>query len=364
MAEEGQFFRPVKDFCQRNVVTCGPDDALVEVVRIMRDKNISSVVVCENTLPSGMITDRDLRNKVVANGVDPSSLSVRSIMHSPLSVIGEDDFLYEALYRMSREKIHRLALVNDKGELSGIITDSDIIRLQSHSPHQLVLDIETAKDFDELKTVYSRIQSLVLHLNGTGAKTRDVVRMIAHLNDQILLRLIALIRRDHFNDLPERFAFVVLGSEGRGEQTLLTDQDNAIIYGDELGPEQIAKIEGFSQLLIDSLVAIGIPPCSGGIMANNKEWRRSLSKWSDQLDRWMQVPSPNHVLSCGTFADIRTIYGDTSFEQELKAQVYRHAQQNKLFLMRMVENPLRFVPPRLPRRRTSLVSASSKPKPA
>ncbi|HNC52958.1 MAG TPA: DUF294 nucleotidyltransferase-like domain-containing protein [Accumulibacter sp.] len=345
MAEEGQFFRPVKDFCQRNVVTCGPDDALVEVVRIMRDKNISSVVVCENTLPSGMITDRDLRNKVVANGVDPSSLSVRSIMHSPLSVIGEDDFLYEALYRMSREKIHRLALVNDKGELSGIITDSDIIRLQSHSPHQLVLDIETAKDFDELKTVYSRIQSLVLHLNGTGAKTRDVVRMIAHLNDQILLRLIALIRRDHFNDLPERFAFVVLGSEGRGEQTLLTDQDNAIIYGDELGPEQIAKIEGFSQLLIDSLVAIGIPPCSGGIMANNKEWRRSLSKWSDQLDRWMQVPSPNHVLSCGTFADIRTIYGDTSFEQELKAQVYRHAQQNKLFLMRMVENTLRFVPP-------------------
>lgn len=345
MAEEGQFFRPVKDFCQRNVVTCGPDDALVDVVRIMRDKNISSVVVCENTLPSGMITDRDLRNKVVANGIDPSSLAVRSIMHSPLSVIGEDDFLYEALYRMSREKIHRLALVDDKGKLSGIITDSDIIRLQSRSPHQLVLDIETAKDFEELKTVYSRIQSLVLHLSGTGAKTRDVVRMIAHLNDQILLRLIALIRREHFYDLPERFAFVVLGSEGRGEQTLLTDQDNAIIYDDELGSEQIAKIEEFSQLLIDSLVAIGIPPCSGGIMANNKEWRRSLSKWSDQLDRWMQVPSPNHVLSCGTFVDIRTIYGDASFEQKLKAQVYKHAQQNKLFLMRMVENTLRFAPP-------------------
>jgi CBS domain-containing protein len=192
---------------------------------------------------------------------------------------------------MSRQRIHRLVVVDGQGKLSGIITDSDIIRLQSHSPHQLVLDIEKARDFEELKTVYARIQSLVLHLSGSGTKTRDVVRMIAHLNDQILLRLIALMRQDRFSDLPERFAFVVLGSEGRGEQTLLTDQDNAIIYGDELGADEIRKIEEFSQVLIDSLIAIGIPPCTGGIMANNKEWRRSLGKWSDQLDRWLQAPT-------------------------------------------------------------------------
>jgi len=345
MAEEGQFFRPVKDFCQRTVVTCGPDDALVDVVRIMRAKNISSVVVCENSLPSGIMTDRDLRNKVVAAGTDPSRLVVRTIMNSPLSVIGEEDLLYEALYRMSRERIHRLAVVDEQGKLSGIITDSDIIRLQAHSPHQLVLDIERTRDFEELKAVYSRIQSLVLHLSGTGTKTRDVVRMIAHLNDQILLRLIALMRQDRFAELPTRFAFVVLGSEGRGEQTLLTDQDNAIVYGDELGSDEIRQIEDFSQVLIDSLVAIGVPPCSGGIMANNKEWRRSLGKWTDQLDRWIQAPTPNHVLSCGTFVDIRTIYGDPSFEQELKAQLYQHVQRDKLFLMRMVENTLRFVPP-------------------
>ena len=345
MAEEGQFFRPVKDFCQRSVVTCGPDEALVDVVRIMREKNISSVVVCENKSPSGIMTDRDLRNKVVAAGADPSTLTVRAIMNSPLSVIGENDLVYEALYRMSREKIHRLALVDGKGKLSGIITVSDILRLQSHSPQQLVLAIENARDFQELKGVYARIQNLVLHLSGTGTNTRDVVRMIAHLNDQILLRLIALMRQDRFSDLPERFAFVVLGSEGRGEQTLLTDQDNAIIYGDQLGPGEIIKIEEFSQVLIDSLIAIGIPPCAGGIMANNKEWRRSLGKWSDQLDPWLQAPSPNHVLSCGTFVDIRTIYGDPSFEEELKTQVYQHVQKDKLFLMRMVENTLRFAPP-------------------
>ncbi|HRD94013.1 MAG TPA: DUF294 nucleotidyltransferase-like domain-containing protein, partial [Accumulibacter sp.] len=345
MAEEGQFFRPVKDFCQRKVVTCGPDDALVDVVRIMREKNISSVIVCENKVPSGMMTDRDLRNKVVASGADPSALVVREIMNRPLSVIGEDDLLYEALYRMSRRKIHRLAVVDGKGRLSGIITDSDIIRLQSHSPQQLVLDIENATDIDEVKTVYERIQGLVLHLSGSGTNTRDMVRMIAHLNDQILLRLIALMRADRFADLPDRFAFVVLGSEGRGEQTLLTDQDNAIVYGDELNADQIDRIEEFSKVLVDSLITIGIPPCPGGIMAKNKEWRRSIGKWHEQLDRWLQTPTPKHVLSCGTFVDIRTIYGDPSFERDLKAHLYQHVQRDKLFLMRMVESTLRFAPP-------------------
>ena len=345
MSEEGQFFRPVKDFCQRSVITCSPDQALVEVVKVMRERNVSSVVVCEDGLPTGIMTDRDLRNKVVACGVDPSALAVRQIMNSPLLVIGENDLLYEALYRMSREKIHRLAVVDGKGKLAGIITDSDIIRSQSRSPHQLILDIERTSNLDELKVVYSRIQSLVLHLSGSGTSTRDMVRMIAHLNDQILLRLIALLRDCRFADLPGRFAFVVLGSEGRGEQTLLTDQDNAIVYGDELGSAEIARIEAFAQELIDSLATIGIPPCSGGIMANNKEWRRSLGKWREQIDRWLRSPTPNHVLSCGTFMDIRTIYGDPSFEHELKTQLYRHVQRDKLFLMRMVENTLRFAPP-------------------
>ncbi len=345
MAEESLFFRPVKDFCQHSVVTCSPDDALVKVAEIMRAKNISSMVVCDNRLPSGIMTDRDLRNKVVAAGADPSTLTVRAVMNSPLSTIGESDPLYEALYRMSRQGIHRLAVVDGKGKLSGIITDSDIIRLQSHSPHQLVLDIERTKSLDEVKSVYTRIQALVLHLSGTGTSTREMVRMIARLNDQILLRLIALLCEERFPDLPERFAFVVLGSEGRGEQTLLTDQDNAIVYGNDLTPGEIARIESFSQELIDALVAIGIPPCPGGIMAKNKEWRRSLSKWQEQLDRWLQAPTPNHVLSCGTFMDIRTIYGDSSFEQDLTAQLYTHVQRDKLFLMRMVENTLRFVPP-------------------
>jgi CBS domain-containing protein len=146
--------------------------------------------------------------------------------------------------------------------------------------------------------------------------------MIANLNDQVLIRLIDLLRQDRYPDLTDDFAFVVMGSEGRGEQTLLTDQDNAIIYADELGAGEISPDRGLLAGADRLLIAIGIPPCPGGIMASNKEWRRSLGKWRDQLDRWLQAPTPKHVLSCGTFVDIRTIYGDPSFEQELKTQVY------------------------------------------
>lgn len=346
MSEENQFFRPVKDFCARNPVTCGPDDNLVGVVGIMRERNISSVIVVENGQPTGIFTDRDLRNKVVAAGICPDQLKVRDVMNAPLSTIAEEELMYQALFRMSRQKIHRLGVVDAGGRLSGIITDTDILRLQAHSPHQLVLDIEKAQHVDDLKALHARIQALVVHLSGTGTAVRDLVRLIAHLNDQIVLRLIALLRAEWFDDIAEdSFAFLVLGSEGRGEQTLATDQDNAIVYADDLSPEQVKRIEEFSVALIDGLIAIGVPACPGGIMARNAEWRRSLADWKKRINSWMMTPTPDAMLACTTFIDLRTVYGTPAFEQELKAQIYAQSAANNLFLMRMVEAGLRFKPP-------------------
>jgi CBS domain-containing protein len=346
MSEDNQFFRPVKDFCHRGVISCSPEDALVGVVGIMREKSISGVVVIEDGQPVGIFTDRDLRNKVVANGIDPKALTVRSVMNSPLTTIGEEDLLYQALSAMSRKKIHRLGVVDASGALTGIITDTDILRLQSHSPHQLVLDIEKAGNIDELKALHSRIQALVLHLSGTAIGIRDLTRLIAHLNDLIVVRLIGLLRAGWFDDIDEgSFAFLVLGSEGRSEQTLATDQDNAIVYADDLNPAQLKRIEEFSVALIDGLISIGVPACKGGIMAKNAEWRRSLSEWKKRVDGWMSTPSPENILACSTFIDLRTAYGAPRFEQELRAQIYAQSDANNLFLLRMVEGGLRFKPP-------------------
>ena len=117
-AENDQYFRPVRDFCQRAVVTCAADAPLLEVVRTMREKAISCVIVVADGMPRAILTDRDLRNKVVAEDRSPATLTVADVMNAPLAVIGEDDVLYEALYRLSRQKIHRLVVVD--GVLAGV----------------------------------------------------------------------------------------------------------------------------------------------------------------------------------------------------------------------------------------------------
>lgn len=345
MSVENQFFLPVRDFCQRRVVTCAPDDIVVDVVGIMREKNISSVVVVKDAAPHGIVTDRDLRNKVVAPGRQPDKLRVAEIMNTPLVTITESDLLYQALYRMSHLGIHRLVVVDAEGRLSGIITDSDILRLQSHSPHQLVLDIERAANLDDLGELHQRIQELVLRLSGGGTPIRDIVRLIAHLNDQVLVRLIGLLRADRYHDLTDRFAFVVMGSEGRSEQTLSTDQDNGIIYDDALDESEIRRIEAFSHDLIDGLITIGVPPCPGGIMARNPTWRRSLGQWREELDRWLGTPSPDNTLRASMFLDVRTLHGDPGFETALKSHIYQRVEANRLFLTRLAQNMLGFPPP-------------------
>lgn len=345
MAEEGVFFLPVKDFCRRQVVTCSPDDRLVAAAATMRELNISSVVVCADGAPIGVVTDRDLRNKVVSRGEDPRSLAVRQVMQAPLITVGEEDFLFEALYRMSRHGIHRVGVVDAEGRLTGIVTDSDILRLQTRSPQQMVREIEEARSLEELKELQARVQNLVVHLAGTGVATRDLVRLISHLNDRILLRLIALLRAERFADLTERFAFVVLGSEGRREQTLTTDQDNAIVYADDLTAAEVQRLEAFSRELIDALIAVGVPECPGGIMARNEAWRRSLAGWTEVLDHWFANATSENILNVSMFSDLRTIYGDLSLEQALKARVAGRLRRDPAFLMRMAGNVLRFAPP-------------------
>ncbi len=184
------------------------------------------------------------------------------------------------------------------------------MRLQTRSPQKLVRDIDQAATLEELKSYHNQIQTLVLHLVGTGVPPRELVRMIALLNDQLLMRLIELLRVGQFSDLTEKFAFIVLGSEGRREQTLTTDQDNAIIYADDLSVDEVAKIEAFSVVLIDALIEIGVPACPGGIMAKNAFWRRSFSEWEEILKRWLTNPLPENILNGSMFFDLRTIYGD------------------------------------------------------
>jgi len=345
MSEENILFQPIKNYCRRNVATCDPEDSVLKVAGVMRDLKISSMIVCEENNPIGIMTDRDLRSKVVAQGVDPATIVARDIMNAPLITVGVDDFLFEALYRISKNGIHRICVVDQDNRLSGIITVTDIMRLQTRSPQKLVRDIDQAATLEELKSYHDQIQSLVIHLVEAGVPPRELVRMIALLNDQLLLRLIDLLRARQFRNLTTKFAFIVMGSEGRREQTLTTDQDNAIIYSDDLTVDEIAEVKAFSEQLIGSLIEIGVPPCPGGIMAKNEFWRRSFTEWGDVLNNWLTSPLPENILNGSMFFDLRTVYGDVNLERGLKEQLATHFKQDKMFLTHTAANVLRFRPP-------------------
>ena len=345
MPDQNILFQPVGQYCRREVATCRADDQLVEAALRMSDQGISSLVVCDNNRPVGIVTDRDLRNKVVAKGIDPCSLTVSSIMTSPLITIGEQEFLFEALHRISRHGIHRIVVVSPDCRLIGIITDSDILRLQTNSPQRLVRRIEEAQTIDSLRELHQEVQKLVVHLFGTGVRIHELVRLIAHLNDQIMLRLIRLLRKGTFSDLTGRFAFLVLGSEARGEQTLTTDQDNALIYADDLTPAELQRIIAFSDALIECVIKIGIPPCPGGIMANNAVWRLPLSGWKKTLDQWFDTPTPDHIMKVSMVSDLRMLTGDTGLEQELRTYIGGRLKGNDLYLGHMLNNLLRFKVP-------------------
>ncbi|MCF6179355.1 MAG: DUF294 nucleotidyltransferase-like domain-containing protein [Geopsychrobacter sp.] len=347
MSEETTFFLPVKNYCQRNLITCHIEDKIIDATIIMRDLSISSIVACDDKgIAVGIMTDRDLRSKVVAAGIDPNKSVVREVMTTPVISVQEEDTLFEVLYQMSRHRIHRVGVVDQQNRLVGIINESDIIRLQNRSPQKLLRSIDEAKNIPELKTIHDHMEELIVFLNSNGVRTKDLVRLISLLNDQISLRLIKNLQRDSFSDLPRGCAYLVLGSEGRREQTLKTDQDNAIIYADDLTEKEIATIAAFSQALIDALIEIGVPECPGGIMAKNAFWRRNISDWKEAIDSWIATPSGENILNFSMFSDMRTLWGDPSLEKELQDHVVLRAQENGIFLAHMAGNVCLFPPPR------------------
>lgn len=345
MNETNLLVRPVKDIAKKAVFTSPPDLSIKDIALIMESKNISGIIISENNLPIGVITDRDFRNKVISKGLSPEKIKAYEIMSSPVMTIREDDYIFEAIYKMTKNNIHRLVVVDNMGMITGILTDTDIIKLQTNTPFYFIRDLEYANSLDDLKILNNKSISFINFLISSGIKTIEVIRFISHLNDAVIKKCIELVLKENYTDLPENLAFLVLGSEGRKEQTLKTDQDNAIVYSDTLTDTDIQKIKGFAEKLISSLIYIGIPECPGGIMAKNEMWRKSLTQWKKVLSQWISTPTPENILNYSMFSDLRTIYGDESLEIHLKNYVNQLVTENSLFLAHMAKNVLRFPPP-------------------
>ncbi|MDH4007496.1 MAG: DUF294 nucleotidyltransferase-like domain-containing protein, partial [Desulfuromonadales bacterium] len=171
------------------------------------------------------------------------------------------------------------------------------------------------------------------------------VHLIAHFNDGFTERIIELMESTEGIRLPGKAAYLALGSEGRGEQTLRTDQDSAMVYADDLPASELEECARFADRLVEVLEFVGIPRCPGNTMASNPQWRHSLSGWQQKLEKWITVPDGENMVNFGMFQDFRTIHGDKSLEKHLHEFIYTTVQRHKLFFPHVAKNIVRFPAP-------------------
>ncbi|MBI5741312.1 MAG: cyclic nucleotide-binding/CBS domain-containing protein [Nitrospirae bacterium] len=331
------FTTTVEELSSGNVVTVPQEVSIKDSAEVMSKRKISSLVlVDQDNLPAGIVTDRDLRDKVVSKGRNTAD-PVSSIMSVPLMKAEAKEYCFEALLKMIRYNIHHL-LVVDGGKLKGIITNHDLMMLQGASPISVVRDIETRQSVEELAPVSRKVNRIVNLLLKEGAKAGNITRIISEVNDRLLRRVLEMAERK-LGRPPVNYCFIVFGSEGRKEQTFKTDQDNAIIYEDPKsaadGKKAAEYFRGFSAFVRDSLVACGFPVCPAGYMASTPQWRQPLTVWKDYFLKWINTPTPDSILFSLIFFDFRPVHGDTGLAEGLRSYLKRILKNQNVFFARM-----------------------------
>lgn len=294
----------------------------------------------------GIITDKDLRTKVIAAGLDYGA-KVAGIMASPVQSIPAHAVCFDALLKMMRQRIHHLA-VEQHGAIVGVVTTHDVMLLQGSSPLYLFREILAQRRIDGLYSLSRKVPQVVRTLIEEGAKANNITRMITILNDHILERLLDLLIEE-LGPPPLPFCWLLMGSEGRREQTFKTDQDNALIYADPENEEQAYRAEEYFKTLtekaIEHLVACGYPRCPGEIMASNPKWRQPARTWRGYFDAWLTTPEPKDVLHSTIFFDFRAGYGERSLAEELRRYLAERSGRSSLFFLHLAKDCLEARPP-------------------
>lgn len=345
ITEDSVCFIPVESLCKGPPITCSPGLDVVSMARTMHDHDISCLIVIENERPVSVVSIRECRNIIADNEGNLSGLTVRDIMMPDLVTIRRREPLFHAIFKMSQLNIHRLAVVNDDGTLFGVITDTDLIRIKTNTPLYLTQELETANSVEELQAIGNRMLDMVRYATQTGADTQSLVQLISHFNDAFTLRAIELLEQHEVISLPARAAYLALGSEGRGEQTLRTDQDSAIVYRDDLTEEGKKQAQLFASRLVEVLEELGVPRCPGNTMVSNPDWFRSLSDWQRLVEVWISTPTPDHMVNFGMFQDLRVLHGEEELGQRLQQDILTAVKRFPLYLPNMARHIVRFPPP-------------------
>lgn len=331
-----------------DVAVCQSGLPVSEAAKIMRERNIGSLVVIdEDKELRGIVTDKDLVTRVLAVGLDPAATPIGSLLAKPPVIVSQEAFYYEALLLMMNHRISHLPVMGKTG-LVGILTMKDLLDARSHHALALTERIEHAARLEDLYAIADRVETLVDRMREEGLRPSEICRVIADYDDRITRRIIHLVEKElaeeGWGPPPLPYCWITMGSGGRKEQPRRTDQDNALIFRDPAEDKKEAAERYFERLAMktnDALARFGFPYCPGGVMAKNPVWRKSISEWRNDVANWILEPDGQGVRNLTIFLDFRPVYGTFELAHELRLRVLYLTQNVPAFLHQLVLDDVR-----------------------
>ncbi|TCO71747.1 DUF294 nucleotidyltransferase-like domain-containing protein [Rhodovulum euryhalinum] len=332
----------VADLMTKTPVTCPVGSSVTDVARIMRDKGISSVIVMAGEAPAGIVTVRDLSGKVLAEGLDGRTPVDRVMTPDPIT-IAPDALGLDALMRLADHNISHLP-VADGGRIVGLIGRTDLFRQQAATASHMIVEIFDADAPEEMVRVVAEVPALLAQLVRSGVAANAISRRITDITDAITRRLLALAE-DRLGPPPVPYLWLACGSQGRREQTGVSDQDNCLILDDDCTPEHDAYFADLARFVSDGLNTCGFVYCPGDMMATNPRWRQPRRIWREYFTRWIAQPDNEAQMLASVMFDLRPIGGETALFAELQAETLAMARKNSIFVAHMISNSLKHTPP-------------------
>ncbi|MDP5253506.1 MULTISPECIES: DUF294 nucleotidyltransferase-like domain-containing protein [unclassified Vibrio] len=320
----------------------------------MAEDNISALLIIDPELAPddeanqgsqvvGIITDRDLCTRVLAKALSPLE-PVSEVMTTEVIKLDEDAYVYEAMLTMLRYHAHHLPVFKD-GQPIGIIEETDIVRYESQNSLLIVSNIFQQNSIEDLATVAEQVKDSFVRMVNEDANAHMVGTAMSVIGRSFKQRLVELAE-DALGPPPVPYCFLALGSMGRDEQLLVTDQDNALILDDSYNPEKHAHyFEQLAKFVCDGLNACGYKYCSGGIMSTNPMWRLTRREWEACFADWIDNPNPKSLLNASIFFDLDGVYGRLKWAEQLNGFIVRRARRNNRFLACLARNSLNRTPP-------------------
>ena len=330
------------DLVHREPVCATASTTIRDAAAIMAEQGVSALVIMDSDRVAGLLTDRDLRSRVLAVGLEPTR-PVSEVMTPDPITASPDALTFEVMLAMLERTMHHVPLVVD-GRPVGMVTSTDLLRFEHANPVHLVGDVAKQEDVTSLAAACRRLPGVVERLVSQDASADDIGRIVTTVGDAIERRLIALAER-RLGPPPVPYCWVTLGSRARKEQALAADQDHAMVLHDDATEADGAWFADLARLVTDGLEECGYRRCPGDVMAVNDRWRLPLQRWRRQFTSWLAEPTPEATLQASIFFDMRPVAGDASLHARLVADVRERTRSAQVFLLHLAKRVAAHEPP-------------------